>query len=397
MVEDCAEPGRLAVAGRTAGREPRRLVIRIQRGLVVLQMAGVALRRGALIVGRVTPQTVRRPVGAEQRERRAVVVEDRAEPGRLAVAERTVAGEARILVIRIGCGKVLLEMTALALRRSVLERRRVTSLTVCRLVGAEQGKARPVVIEDRAEPGPLAVAGGAIRGEATRLVIRITGGKVVAHMARLAFRGNALERRAMTRAAGDRSVSAENGETGRAMIEVFGGPPDGGPVTPGTVGGEAAGPMAGLGGREVVVHVAGLALHRRVHELRLPLRSRGMTCLAVHGSMGADQRKARRLVSPAHPHPVDEATRRMAAGAVDSQFSLMDVEMAADAGRVDLFELEGVVAAATGDAGVRAEEREAEGDDPCCLQRIPGDPPCSLRRFCCAPRSSARDILVIMQ
>ena len=95
VIEHRAIPGSGGVAGRAGGREAGRYMIRVSRPGEVGLVSTVAIgRKGGVVVVDVAGRAGHGLMRAGQRERRLVVIENRAIPGRGRVASRAGGREA---------------------------------------------------------------------------------------------------------------------------------------------------------------------------------------------------------------------------------------------------------------------------------------------------------------
>jgi hypothetical protein len=223
VIEVCRAPAsrRFSVARSAISREPGRLVVRAGRSIVVIPVAGDAVRRrtGELIVA-MAIGAIRHLVLAPEREA-PIVVEDGTGPACSGgtVAGRTFGRKSSLLVVRAGGALVVGQVAAHAVGCDPRERSSSVTLSAIR---------RPVLspqLEGRMiERGPIptartGVADFTLRRETGRNVIWILSALEVLRMAAGAFRDrtaettisvtlHAIERamRALETEAGDRFV-----------------------------------------------------------------------------------------------------------------------------------------------------------------------------------------------
>ncbi len=105
-------PGRGGVAQLALLRESRRDVVRVCRGLVILQMAGGASHAGQVVIAvDVARRAGDADMRAGQREARRRVVELGTCPGSRRVADRAICGEADLRVVGIRRPLIILQVT----------------------------------------------------------------------------------------------------------------------------------------------------------------------------------------------------------------------------------------------------------------------------------------------
>jgi len=278
------------VADRAIGRKTCGHVVGIGRSREVGLMTAIARRVGAgqaVVVIDVALGALQRGVRTGQRKARAGVVERCSRPTGGGVALRAIGGEAarHVVGIRGACEVGLMA----AIARRVGAGQAVVAIDVALLalqrgVRASQGEAGGRVIERRARPGSVVVALQAVGGEPCLNVIGIRRTVVVRLMASDA-RGVgagqivipvhvallALQRRvrAREREAGGRVVKRGVAPRSRRVALLAGGREAGlhvigirRAVEVGLMAGDAS--RVGAGQIVIAVHVALLALHRRV-------------------------------------------------------------------------------------------------------------------------------------
>ena len=123
---------------------------------------------------------------AGQRKAGVIMVKGGRGPRRRTVTLRTIGGESGLGMVRCRGCIVVRHVTCIAVRGCAHKTVGVALHTIHRGMLARQRERRGVVVESGCVPVTLVVAQGAVRGEASRYVVRIRGGVVVRQVAALA-------------------------------------------------------------------------------------------------------------------------------------------------------------------------------------------------------------------
>ena len=173
-------PGVLGMTGHAVVGKIIAHVIRVCRCLVILPMAGITVRSDIGVTAGMALLAVQGFVRPLQREVRLAMVKGSRRPGILGMAGHAVVGKIIAHVVGVcRCFEILL-MAGIAIRRGIGIAAGVALLAVQGFVRSLQRKVRLIMVEGGRGPAVLRVAGHAVVGKISGLMIGIfNGGKLL--------------------------------------------------------------------------------------------------------------------------------------------------------------------------------------------------------------------------
>lgn len=336
-------PGPGVVTDFAILRETSRPVVGIICRVVVISMAGPAVRGCSGKAVTVTSVTIQVSMGTGQREE-AIVVEYRSLPRSRRVTHFAVGGETGLDVIRIVRALIVLLVTTVALGRGSSIAVGMACLAIQSAMSSGQTE-ELIVIEICTLPRVGAVANLAI-GRKSRLdVIRIGRCLVVLTMAGVTVGGCAHEATLMAIRTVEVCMTTTQGKEGVIEIDPAFDPrrlPRDRGVAELTLRREVGPTVIGSGCLLVLCRVARETLDGR--ECIFEWRSPSMTTGTVNGCMRPGERKQRGAVSIPHLSSIVPGGRDVTAVASKSQLAAMSVEVTIGASRSHLVEFEDLMA-----------------------------------------------------